>query len=44
MRVFDWASVVQDEWFQDDEIHYTSDGSVMRAALIADALAVQFPA
>ncbi len=44
MRVFDWASVVQDEWFQDDEIHYTSEGSVLRAALIADALAVQFPA
>ena len=44
MRVFDWAAVVQDEWFQDDEIHYTSDGSVMRAALIADALAAQFPA
>ena len=44
MRVFDWASVVQDQWFQDDEIHYTSEGSVIRAALIADALAAQFPA
>jgi len=44
MRIFDWATVVQDGWFQDDAIHYTSDGSVMRAAMIADALAVQFPA
>ncbi len=43
MRVFDWAAVVQDAWFQDDAIHYTSDGSVLRAALIANALAAEFP-
>ncbi|MGI9028998.1 MAG: hypothetical protein ACR2HP_03295, partial [Ilumatobacteraceae bacterium] len=44
MRVFDWASVVQEQWFQDDDIHYTSTGSAYRAALIADALAEAFPA
>jgi len=44
MRVFDWASVVQEEWFQDDGIHYTSTGSASRAALIANALAAEFPA
>jgi len=44
MRVFDWASVVREEWFQDDDIHYTETGSAYRAALIADALADAFPA
>ncbi len=44
MRVFDWASVVQPEWFVDDNIHYNSAGSAYRAALIANALAEEFPA
>ncbi len=44
MRIFDWAGTAQQGWFQDDGIHYTSDGSVARAAAIADALAVAFPA
>ena len=44
MRVFDWASVVQPEWFVDDGIHYDSAGSAYRAALIANALAEEFPA
>lgn len=44
MQVFDWAAVVQQAWFQDDDIHYTSTGSAYRAAMIADALAAAFPA
>ncbi|MGH9270703.1 MAG: hypothetical protein ACRDZ2_05475, partial [Ilumatobacteraceae bacterium] len=44
MRVFDWASVVQPEWFVGDDIHYDSSGSAYRAALIANALAAEFPA
>jgi hypothetical protein len=43
MRVYDWASVVQDDWFQRDRIHYTSTGYAERARLIADALAAAFP-
>jgi lysophospholipase L1-like esterase len=42
--VYDWASVVQDEWFAKDDIHYTSAGYAQRARLIADALAAQIPA
>jgi lysophospholipase L1-like esterase len=44
MRVFDWASVVHDNWFQADGIHYTTPGYAHRAHLIADALARAFPA
>lgn len=44
MRVYDWASVVQDEWFDRDRIHYTSQGAAFRARSIADALAAAFPA
>lgn len=44
MRVFDWASVVQPDWFVGDNIHYNSAGSAYRAALIANALATEFPA
>ena len=44
LQVYDWASVVQDEWFSKDDIHYTSAGYVQRARLIADALAAQIPA
>jgi hypothetical protein len=44
MRIYDWASVVQTQWFIGDEIHYTSAGYAARAELIADALAAAFPA
>jgi peptidoglycan/LPS O-acetylase OafA/YrhL len=44
MRIYDWASVVQPQWFISDEIHYTSAGYAARAELIADALAAAFPA
>ena len=44
MRVFDWTSVVHDNWFQTDGIHYTTPGYAKRAHLIANALADAFPA
>jgi hypothetical protein len=44
LQVYDWAAVVQDVWFQDDGIHYTSAGNVERARLIADALLAAYPA
>jgi peptidoglycan/LPS O-acetylase OafA/YrhL len=44
MRVFDWASVAHDSWFQTDGIHYTTPGYAKRARLIADALSDAFPA
>lgn len=44
IRIYDWAAVVQDPWFQDDGIHYTSAGNVERARLIADALVTAYPA
>jgi peptidoglycan/LPS O-acetylase OafA/YrhL len=44
LRVFDWASLVQDQWFIPDGIHYTSPGYAARAHLIANALAEAFPA
>jgi hypothetical protein len=44
MRVYDWASVVQNAWFSSDRIHYTSAGYAARAQLIASALAHGFPA
>lgn len=44
IHVYDWASVVQDSWFTDDRIHYTSAGYVERSRLIADALAELIPA
>jgi hypothetical protein len=43
IKVYDWAAVVDDGWFQHDGIHYTSDGSAQRARLIADALAAAYP-
>jgi hypothetical protein len=42
--IYDWASVAQRPWFSADAIHYTPEGYRIRAALIADALAVAFPA
>jgi lysophospholipase L1-like esterase len=44
MRVYDWASAVNDKWFIPDGIHYYSDGYAARAHLIANALAKAFPA
>jgi peptidoglycan/LPS O-acetylase OafA/YrhL len=44
MRIYDWASAVQDRWFIPDGIHYYSPGYAARAHLIADALATAFPA
>jgi len=44
MRVFDWAHLANPAWFTSDGIHYTSTGSAVRAAAIADALATGFPA
>jgi len=44
MRLFDWPAVVQNSWFINDGIHYTSNGYVHRAELIAAALAAAFPA
>jgi hypothetical protein len=43
MRVFDWASVAHDSWFQTDGIHYTTPGYAHRAHLIGNALADAFP-
>ena len=44
MRVFDWASVVNEGWFISDGVHYTSAGYAQRARLIADSLVHAFPA
>jgi hypothetical protein len=44
IKIYDWAGVVQDAWFGDDRIHYTTEGYTQRAALIADALAATYPA
>ncbi|MGI8713107.1 MAG: acyltransferase family protein [Solirubrobacteraceae bacterium] len=44
MRIYDWASVVQNRWFIPDGIHYYSPGYAARAHLIANALAEAFPA
>jgi hypothetical protein len=43
MRIFNWASVAQPDWFLSDGIHYNSAGCAARAAAIADALARAFP-
>jgi hypothetical protein len=44
MRVFNWAHLANPDWFTSDGIHYTSTGSAIRSAAIADALAAGFPA
>jgi lysophospholipase L1-like esterase len=44
MRVFDWATIVRDDWFISDGIHFTSSGYASRAHLIANALAQAVPA
>jgi hypothetical protein len=44
IKIYDWAGAVQDAWFGDDRIHYTTEGYTQRAALIADALVAAYPA
>jgi peptidoglycan/LPS O-acetylase OafA/YrhL len=44
MRIYDWASDVEKEWFIPDGIHFTTPGYRMRARLIAEALLEAFPA
>jgi lysophospholipase L1-like esterase len=43
MRVYDWASEVEDAWFGADGIHFTANGYKERAARLALALARAFP-
>jgi peptidoglycan/LPS O-acetylase OafA/YrhL len=43
MRVYDWASEAQDDWYLPDKIHPNEIGSKERAARIAKAVAVAFP-
>ena len=43
MRVYDWRSQVEDGWFTDDGIHFTSTGYRQRARRTANALATAFP-
>lgn len=42
MRIYDWASRVQDQWFIDDGIHFTSEGYEVRAKAIANAVPKAF--
>jgi lysophospholipase L1-like esterase len=44
LRIFNWAGMVQPSWHLSDGIHYTSAGYAIRAAAIAHALALAFPA
>ncbi len=44
MRVYDWASVVQNAWFGQDSVHFTSFGYAQRAHGLAQGLAHAFPA
>jgi len=44
MHVFDWYDVVQPQWFRNDGIHYTVEGSAQRALLTSKALVDAFPA
>ena len=44
MRIFDWASAVNDGWFISDGVHFTSEGYAERARLTADSLVHAFPA
>lgn len=43
MRIYDWASDVQDDWYEPDGVHQNNPGNVERAQRIADALATAFP-
>ena len=44
MRVYDWASVVQNDWYGQDGVHFTSFGYAQRARGLALGLAEAFPA
>lgn len=44
MRIFDWASHTEEDWFIEDGTHYTSEGYRHRARLTANGLAHAFPA
>ena len=43
MRIYDWASDVEDDWFVEDGIHFTTPGYAARGRLIADAVAEAYP-
>jgi lysophospholipase L1-like esterase len=43
MRVYDWASAVQEQWFIEDGIHFNTPGYAARSQAIADGLAHAFP-
>jgi lysophospholipase L1-like esterase len=43
MRIYDWASAVQEQWFIEDGIHFNTPGYAARARGIADGLAHAFP-
>jgi hypothetical protein len=43
-RVFRWYDVVLPQWFRNDGLHYTVEGSAQRARLTAASLIEQFPA
>jgi hypothetical protein len=44
MRVYNWAAAARPSWFIPDGIHYTPQGYAKRSRLIANALALAFPA
>ena len=44
MRVYDWASQAQDQWYAEDGVHFTAEGNAERAADVAAALLAAFPA
>jgi hypothetical protein len=44
LQVYAWSSVVADDWFVPDGIHYDTEGTTQRAAHLATALADAFPA
>jgi hypothetical protein len=37
LRTYDWPAAAQDQWYDADGIHYTSEGFAARARLIAEA-------
>ena len=44
MRLYNWPAVVQNSWYINDGIHFTSVGYAHRGQMIAEALAEAFPA
>ena len=44
LRAYQWSEEAQEQWFAGDGLHYTAGGYAYRAALIAGALAAEFPA